>query len=222
MCPCDLSCLDPPILDDFSPTDRRSIVEIRLIPVYARNNGRNFFPRERGEKIVAASRKKRGISHDVMTRSEEVREEQWKYKRPGGDKSFSPSVFSPPLEYGRNSVLATRRGGLPNLLPSRSIFLLFEIALIHAYNILPFLLNLRLQFFIKKKKKKQNSRLLSQNSPLQRMLAPLIYAALEKGEVRNDYHRLLPINFNRFYPNKRILTFIYRVNKSLTRSRYRL
>lgn len=44
---------------------------------------------------MAASRKKRGISHDVMTRSEEVREEQWKYKRPGGDKSFSPSVFSP-------------------------------------------------------------------------------------------------------------------------------
>lgn len=104
---------------------------------------------------MAASRKKRGISRDVMTRSEEVREEQWKYKRLGGDKSFSPSVFSPPLEYGRNSVLATRRGGLPNLLPSRSIFLLFEIALIHAYNILPFLLNLRLQFFIKKKKKKR-------------------------------------------------------------------
>lgn len=48
---------------------------------------------------MAASRKKRGISRDVMTRSEEVREEQWKYKRPGGDKSFSPSVFSPPLEY---------------------------------------------------------------------------------------------------------------------------
>lgn len=106
---------------------------------------------------MAASRKKRGISRDVMTRSEEVREEQWKYKRPGGDKSFSPSVFSPPLEYGRNSVLATRRGGLPNLLPSRSIFLLFEIALIHAYNILPFLLNLRLQFFIKKKKKRKFS-----------------------------------------------------------------
>lgn len=174
---------------------------------------------------MAASRKKRGISRDVMTRSEEVREEQWKYKRLGGDKSFSPSVFSPPLEYGRNSVLATRCGGLPNLLPSRSIFLLFEIALIHAYNILPFLLNLRLQFFIKKKKKKKILaflRKILQNSPLQRMLAPLIYAALEKGEVRNDYHRLLLINFNRFYPNKRILTFIYRVNKSLTRSRYRL
>lgn len=42
-----------------------------------------------------------------MTRSEEVREEQWKYKRLGGDKSFSPSVFSPPLEYGRNSTEVT-------------------------------------------------------------------------------------------------------------------
>lgn len=64
-----------------------------------------------------------------MTRSGdpggEMREEQWKYKRPGGDKSFSPSVFSHPV--GRSGVLAARRGGLPNLLPSRSIFLLSRL-----------------------------------------------------------------------------------------------
>lgn len=46
------------ILDDFSPTDCRSIVEIRLIPTYRSPLATGNFPLEIGEKIVAASRKK--------------------------------------------------------------------------------------------------------------------------------------------------------------------
>lgn len=98
---------------------------------------------------MAASRKKRGISRDVMTRSgdpfvgggEEMREEQWKYKRPGGDKSFSPSAFSPPgrIRKKRCSPPLGVEDYRISYRVDRFFHSLwgFEIALIHAYNILP-------------------------------------------------------------------------------------
>lgn len=136
------------ILDDFSPTDCRSIVEIRLIPTYRSPLATGNFSLEIGEKIVAASRKKakkrgkfRATSWHVHVGEIRGGNERGTVEiqaAEGGDKSFSTSC-----SLARSNRIGRRSGvlGVPDYRISCRVdrfFLIprgFEIALIHAYNI---------------------------------------------------------------------------------------